>query len=164
VRALYLTMATIHVLAAITWVGGVAFLALVGAPALRRVEPPSLRSALFEAIGMRFRRVGWGAVAILLVSGTWLLQLRGWLSWRLLGDGAFWATALGRALAWKLALVTVMLVLSAAHDLLVSPARARALEARADGAVVRRRLVLLARVGALAALGVVVAAVRLVRG
>lgn len=163
-RTLYLTMAALHVLAAITWVGGVLFLALVGAPALRRVEPPSLRSALFEAIGLRFRLVGWGAVALLLVSGTWLLQLRGWLAWRVLGDGEFWATGVGRALAWKLALVTAMLVLSAAHDLLLSPARARALEQRPDGARVRRRLVLLARVGALAALGVVVAAVRLVRG
>jgi copper resistance protein D len=164
VRALYLTMATLHVLCAITWIGGVLFLALVGAPVLRRVEPPSLRRALFEAIGMRFRYVGWGAVAVLLVSGTWLLQLRGWLTWRVLGDGAFWSTGVGSALAWKLALVTAMLLLSAAHDVLLSPARLRALDARPDGGVVRRRLVLLARLGALAALGVVVAAVRLVRG
>lgn len=163
-RSLYLTMATLHVLAAITWIGGVLFLALVGAPALRRVEPASLRSALFEAIGLRFRYVGWGAVATLLVTGTWLLQLRGWLAWKVLGDGTFWATGVGRALAWKLALVTVMLALSAVHDVLLSPARARALEQAPGGAATRRRLVLLARVGALAALGVVVAAVRLVRG
>ena len=162
-RALYFTLVTLHILAAITWIGGVLFLALVGAPALRRVEPPSLRAALFDAIGMRFRWVGWGAVIVLLLSGTWLLWYRGWLAWELLSRAAFWRQGVGLALGWKLGMVTVMLVLSLVHDVALSPSRTRALEARPDGARVRRRIVLLARFGAIAALGVVVAAVRLVR-
>lgn len=160
---MYRALVTLHLLAAIVWLGGVLFFALVGAPVLRRVEPAALRSALFEALGRRFRAVGWGAVLTLLVTGTWLLQLRGWLSPAVLTQGAFWRSGIGVALAWKLALVVVMLVLSLAHDLAFSPARARALADRPDGAVVRRRLMLLARVGAVAGLGVVVAAVRLVR-
>jgi len=164
VRALYLTVVTLHLLAAIAWIGGVLFLALVGAPALRRVEPPSLRAQLFDAIGIRFRWVGWGAVALLLVTGTWLLWYRGWLSLSLWSSPTFWREGVGLALAWKLGMVTLMLVLSLVHDLALSPGRARALDARPDGARVRRRLVLLARLGALASLGVVIAAVRLVRG
>jgi uncharacterized membrane protein len=160
---MYITLVTLHVLAAITWLGGVVFLALVGAPALRRVEPAALRTELFTAIGMRFRVVGWGAVVVLLVTGTWLLQLRGWLAAGALGSGAFWRSGLGVALGWKLALVVVMLATSLWHDLAFSPARARMLEQRPDGAVQRRRLMLLARIGAVAGLGVVIAAVRVVR-
>lgn len=162
-RTLYFAVVTLHLLAAITWIGGVLFLALVGAPALRRVEPPSLRTALFDAIGIRFRWVGWGAVIVLLVSGSWLLWYRGWLAWALVSSPTFWRQGVGLALGWKLAMVTLMLVLSLVHDVALSPARARALDARPDGAAVRRRVVLLARAGAIAALGVVVAAVHLVR-
>ena len=160
---MYLTLVTLHVLSAIIWVGGIFFFALVGAPALQRVEPADLRARLFEDVGLRFRAVGWGAVSILLVTGTWIMQLRGWLSWGVLSQGAFWRGATGAALGWKLGLVTVMLVVSLWHDLALSPARARALAERPDGAVVRRRLVLLARLGGMAAIGVIVAAVRLAR-
>ncbi|MBK6841137.1 MAG: CopD family protein [Gemmatimonadetes bacterium] len=112
---------------------------------------------------MRFRTVGWGAVILLLLSGTWLLWYRGWLAWSLLSSRAFWSAGVGLALGWKLGLVTLMLVLSLVHDVALSPSRARELDARPDGAAIRRRVVLLARFGAIAALGVVVAAVRLVR-
>lgn len=160
---MYLTLVTLHVLSAMVWIGGVLFLALVGAPALRRVEPPELRARLFEEIGMRFRYVGWGAVTILLVTGTWIMQLRGWLAWGLLSNPDFWRGATGTALGWKLGLVTVMLVLSLWHDVALSPAKARELAQRPDGAAVRRRLVLLARLGGVAAIGVVIAAARLAR-
>jgi len=164
VRTLYYTFVTLHLFGAMTWIGGVLFLALVGAPALRKVEPPALRTALFDAVGMRFRYVGWGAVVVLLGSGTWLLWYRGWLAWSLWSSRAFWSQGVGYALAWKLGMVTFMLVLSLAHDIALSPSLARELDARPDGARIRRQVVLLARVGALAAIGVVIAAAHLVRG
>lgn len=160
---MYLTLVTLHVLSAMVWIGGVLFLALVGAPALRRVEPAELRARLFEEIGMRFRYVGWGAVTVLLVTGTWIMQLRGWLAWGLLSNPDFWRGATGSALGWKLGLVTVMLVLSLWHDVALSPGKARELAQRPDGAAMRRRLVLLARLGGVAAIGVVIAAVQLAR-
>ena len=43
------------------------FLGVVGAPVLRRVEPPALRQRLFHELGLRFRTVGWWAVAVLVV-------------------------------------------------------------------------------------------------
>lgn len=154
---------TVHVLAATVWIGGNMFLALVGAPVLRKVEPPQLRTELFNAIGMRFRYVGWASVAVLVATGVLATQQRGWLRLDLLTSPAFWSTAAGSALAWKLSGVVVMLLLSAMHDVLLSPARARALEGTAGWDRVRRRLVLLARAGTLVAVLVIVAAVRLAR-
>lgn len=161
---MYLTLVTLHILAAITWLGGILFLAFVGAPALRRVEPPSLRAAMFEAIGMRFRVVGWGAVSVLLVTGIWLLRVRGWLSPAVLRAPDFWRSDVGTALAWKLGLVTAMVVLSLAHDVASTSMRGRVAMAD-DGsrASTRRWLMLLARLGALGGVGAVVAAIRLVR-
>lgn len=160
---MYFTLVTLHVLAAMVWIGGILFFAMVGAPALRRVEPPELRAQLFEVMGMRFRYVGWGAVTLLLVTGTWIMQVRGWLAWGVLSNADFWRGATGTALGWKLGLVTVMLVLNLWHDIALSPEKARDLAQRPDGAAVRRRLILLARLGGLAAIGVAIAAVRLVR-
>lgn len=161
---MYLTLVTLHVLAAVTWLGGIGFLALVGAPALRRVEPPSLRAELFEAIGMRFRVVGWSAVSVLLVTGVWLLYVRGWLSSAILLAPEFWRSSVGTALAWKLGCVTAMVVLSLAHDVASTSTRGRAATAGDEaGAAMRRRLMLLARVGALGGVGAVAAAIRLVR-
>ena len=47
----YLVNVTIHVFAALFWLGGMFFLALVGAPVLRKVEPPELRARLFQQLG-----------------------------------------------------------------------------------------------------------------
>ena len=55
---LYFTLVTLHILATVTWIGDVLFIALVGTPTLRTMEPPSLRTALWETIGLRFRTVG----------------------------------------------------------------------------------------------------------
>lgn len=160
---MYFTLVTLHVLAAMVWIGGILFFAMVGAPALRRVEPPELRAQLFEVMGMRFRYVGWAAVTLLLITGTWIMQVRGWLAWGVLSNAGFWRGATGTALGWKLGLVTVMLVLNLWHDIALSPEKARELAQRPDASAVRRRLILLARLGGLAAIGVVIAAVRLVR-
>ena len=156
----YLAVASIHVIAATIWVGGTLFLALVGAPALRHVEPAALRTSLFNSIGRRFRYVGWGAVAALLVTGVMLVAIRGWFADGLLFRRDFWRTAAGMALGWKLALVTMMLVSTALHDLAFDPRRASLLSSSPK---VRRGALLLGRLGALVATAVVVAAVRLAR-
>jgi copper resistance protein D len=159
----YLTLVVIHVLAAMVWIGGMTFLSVAGAPVLRRVEPESLRTQLFEALGLRFRYLGWTAVALLLATGLWMLSLRGWLTWQVLGRRAFWGTPAGTAFAWKLSAVAVMIVLSAVHDVAFSPGRVRALEALPGWPRRRRWLVLSARAAAVAAIVVVIAAVKLVR-
>jgi uncharacterized membrane protein len=161
---LYYLSVTVHVLAALLWLGGMFFLAAVGAPVLRRVEPPALRAELFRLLGEQFRRVGWVAIAVLLVTGVANLHFRGLLTREVWTSAAFWGSGLGRALAWKLAAVTAMVAVSAVHDFVTGPAASR-LEAGSPAALrARRRASLLARLNALLGLVLVIAAVRLARG
>jgi uncharacterized membrane protein len=164
-RALYLASVTLHVLAAMLWLGGMFFLGVVGAPALRSIEPPELRQRLFYTLGVRFRTTGWWAIAVLLVTGVSNLYFRGWLAWDgVLGSRAFWATAAGHALAWKLAMVTVMLGVSAVHDFILGPRSGHARPGSPEALALRSRAAWAARINALAGVVLVIAAVRLARG
>lgn len=161
----YFIAVTLHVLAAIIWLGGMFFLALVGAPVLRRIEQPGLRQQLFQQLGVQARRVGWWSIAVLVVTGTIVLHERGLLRWSgVLGDPAFWRTTLGTALAWKLAAVTAMLAVSGVHDFVVGPAAGRITAGTPEALALRRRAALLARGSAVIGIIIVIAAVRLARG
>ncbi len=162
--SLYFINVTIHVLAALLWLGGMFFLAAVGAPVLRRVEPPSLRAELFRKLGVQFRRVGWISILVLLVTGTLNLHFRGLLSFDVLSSASFWRTSYGVALAWKLLAVTAMLAVQAIHDFIVGPAASRLEPGGADMLRARRQAALLARLSAILGIIVVIAAVRLARG
>jgi hypothetical protein len=66
----------------------------------------------------------------------------------LLGQAAFWSTPFGTALAWKLAAVTAMVIVSAMHDFVQGPA-ASCMKAGSDQATnARRRAAWLARIKA----------------
>lgn len=161
---LYYVNVTIHILAAMLWLGGMFFLGVVGAPALRAVEPPALRQRLFQQLGIRFRSVGWIAIAILVLTGIVNLHYRGWLHWdAVLASRAFWSTAVGTALAIKLLSVTVMIVVSAVHDFLLGPIASKLQAGTPRAVAFRKRAAWLARVNALLGVVVVVAAVRLPR-
>jgi len=164
VSALYYLNVTVHVLAALLWLGGMFFLAVVGAPVLRRVEPAALRAELFRGLGEQFRTIGWAAIAVLVVTGIGNLHFRGLMRAELWTDADFWATSYGAALAWKLVSVAAMIVVSAVHDFVLGPAATRAEPGSAGGARLRRRAALLARANALFGVVVVIAAVRLARG
>lgn len=160
---LYYVNVTLHVLAALLWLGGMFFLAVVGAPALRAVEPPRLRQQLFQALGTRFRSAGWVAITILVTTGTANLYFRGWWGWSVLGDAAFWRTATGHALAVKLLAATYMVLASAVHDFIVGPAAGRVSPGSPEALRLRRRSAWIARTEALVGLVLVIAAVRLAR-
>lgn len=163
--ALYYGNVTLHVLAAMLWLGGMFFLGVVGAPVLRAVEPPALRQRLFQTLGTRARDVGWWAIAVLLVTGVANLHFHGWLHWDgVLGSTAFWRTGTGHALALKLLAVTAMLVVSITHDFILGPRAGRAAPGSPAALGMRRRAALLARANALIGVVVVIAAVRLARG
>lgn len=162
---LYYTNVTIHVLAAMLWLGGMFFLGVVGAPVLRSIEPPALRQRLFQALGTRARDIGWWAIAVLLVTGIVNLHYRGWLHWDgVFGSRVFWRTGNGHALALKLVAVTAMLIVSVTHDFILGPKAGRAVPGSAAALVLRQRAALLARANALIGVVVVIAAVRLARG
>jgi copper resistance protein D len=162
--SLYYVNVTLHVLAALFWLGGMFFLGLVGAPVLRRVEPPELRAQLFHELGVRFRAAGWIAIGVLVLTGAINLAMRGMLSVEVLGSAAFWQTRYGTALGWKLALVGVMIAIGAWHDFVLGPRSARAAAGSEAAARLRRRAALTARVNAVAGILLVLVAVRLARG
>ncbi|MCZ6824418.1 MAG: DUF4149 domain-containing protein [Gemmatimonadetes bacterium] len=162
--SLYYINVSVHLLAAFLWLGGMFFLAVVGAPVLRRVEPPTLRRELFSRIGVQFRLVGWIAISVLLLTGVGNLYLRGLLSSGVLGSASFWSSSYGRALAVKLSAVLVMLVVQAVHDFIYGPRSGRLDPASPEGFRTRKIAAWLARLNALAGLVLVLAAVRLARG
>jgi copper resistance protein D len=158
----YYINVVVHVLAAVIWLGGLFFFALVGAPVLRRIEPAALRASLFQQLGERFRVVGWVAIALLLVTGVINLYFRGVLD-RDLVNATFWTTRFGRILGVKLTAILGMLVLQMFHDFQLGPAAGRASAGTEEAIRLRRRAALVARFSALLGLLILVAAVFLVR-
>ncbi len=159
----YYLNVTVHVLAAMLWLGGMFFLGVVGAPVLRSIEPATLRAEVFTRIGERFRTFGWWMIAVLIVTGLLNLHSRGLLGATLV-EASFWSTRYGVTLAWKLGAVMVMVAASALHDFVVGPAAGRIRPGTPANASMRRKAALIARANALIGVVVVIAAVRLARG
>jgi copper resistance protein D len=67
--SLSLAVRFLHVAAAITWIGGMLFIALVVVPVTRGLEDVALRRRLVQATGRRFRVVGWLALGVLVATG-----------------------------------------------------------------------------------------------
>ncbi len=162
--SLYHINVTVHILAAFLWLGGLFFLGAVGAPVLRRVEPASLRVELFQQIGRQFRWVAWAAIAVLLATGVLNLQIRGLLTWEVLGRASFWGGAYGTALAVKLFTVVGLLIGSAIHDFVLGPAAGRAEPDSEEALRLRRLSAWTGRINALLGVVLIVAAVVLTRG
>jgi copper resistance protein D len=161
---LYVLNVTLHVLAALLWVGGMLFFAVVAAPALRRVEPPELRASLFTRLGEAFRVTGWIAIAVLLATGLMNLRFHGWLGPAARGEASFWTSMSGRVLALKFACVAVMLLLSAIHDFWLGPAAGDAPIGSPRYAKLRRAASWIARINAILGILVVYFSVRVTRG
>jgi copper resistance protein D len=163
VTSVYFVIVSVHVLAAIVWLGGMIFFALV-APILREIEDDALRAQLFDRLGRRFRVVGWICIGAMLVTGVEQLRTRGWWGAEVWSDAAFWSTRAGTALAWKLATVTFMIVVQALHDFWLGPAAGQAAPGSDEAGALRVKASWLARVNALAGLFLIYFAVRLARG
>jgi len=148
----YFTLITLHLLAAVVWIGGMLFLGLVLTPVLR-YRPPDERASLLSAVGRRFLKIGWAALGALLATGPALWALRGF--------------ELTTVLVVKLGLVAIILILSLIHDVFLGP-RLVAHIGRADQGqeTVRlwRRVALLARLNLLCALVVLILGLAVSRG
>jgi copper resistance protein D len=64
---------TVHLLAAIVWVGGTVALVFVAVPPVQRLQGPE-RAALLRELGRRWRPVGWTALGIAVLSGVMLAE------------------------------------------------------------------------------------------
>lgn len=151
VLTLYRLSVTLHLLAAMLWVGGMGLFAIVVVPVARRTLEPAQTQSLLRGVGTRFARVGWWVLGTLLVTGIMNLACRGNLSQ--VGSADFWGSSFGTTLAAKLLVVALVASASAIHGR----------DARTEG-VSRARASWLGRATLLLSLVVVVLAVFLVRG
>lgn len=149
-HTLYLASVFLHIVAAMTYVGGMIFLVAVIVPLMRKD-----RDAM-QTVGRRFRTVGWIALVTLIVTGFYNIIHRGY-SFGDIFSGVVFMGQWGRVLAHKLALVAVVLVLGVVHDFYVGP-KARESESMRKGASI------MGRVTFACALAIVALAVALVRG
>ena len=110
---MYSMLVILHILAAVSWVGGMIFLSLVLAPLVRSRKAVPEFMALFRSAALRFRPIVWVAIAILVMTGPMLLSLRG--------------VAVASPTSWpgivivKLTLVALLLLLTLLHDLVLGP-------------------------------------------
>ena len=144
-----------HLLAAAVWVGGTIALVFVAVPVVRRLEGPQ-RALVLRQFGRRWRLLGWGALAILLVTGLASAgEHTGFRPHRLVHGG------FGIVLLVKAVLVGVLVGAAAAHDFVLGPRLARQIRAgeaqTARPALTRVGWTALALTVAVPALGVVLA-------
>ena len=165
-HAFYLLSVWFHILAAIVWIGGMAFLILVLVPAIRQPQYRGVVVSLIHWTGLRFRLVGWVCMGLLLFSGTFNLAYRGF-GWADFWSGQLWQGSFGRILGVKLLLVAVILVASTVHDFSVGPRATAALKqdpVSTQAVRLRRQATWLGRLNMALALVVVALGVMLVRG
>lgn len=164
-HALYYASVVLHVLAAITWIGGMFFLMLVVVPWLRGRDRASAALFLRET-GARFRTIGWACFAILLVTGSFNLWVRG-VRFASFVDPTWLGSSFGHIVVLKLSLFVAVLALSAVHDFVHGPRATRAIQAdprSAQSERLRKVASQLGRLNAVLALMLVLLAVAIVRG
>lgn len=150
---------TLHVLAALSWVGGVLFIGTVALPASRQMPDRRGREAI-AVLGRRFRPVGWTALAVLVATGTYMMGAWGATPANVL-DGRFFAEGTrARMLGWKLLLVLAMLTISGVHDWYLGP---KASSDPDDDEGLRRWAAVLGSATALLSVGIVILAVLVAR-
>ena len=165
-HTLYLVSVWLHIIAAMTWIGGMLFLVTVLVPLLRQPSMRDRAMELFHVLGVRFRLVGWIALGTLVATGIFNVLHRGFTLGQLFSGEAF-TGPWGHTLAGKLLLVLLIVVSSVVHDLYVGP---KATKLGREGAPAKQRERLrrtaswMGRVTLLMALAVVALAVVLVRG
>ncbi len=162
---LYHLSVFIHIVAAMVWIGGMLFLALVVVPVVRLPRFARLKMPLIHQLGLRFRMLGWITLPLLVLTGITNLFLRGY-RWRHFLDASFWATPWGQKLAIKLILVALVLVISAVHDFYIGPRATRMLLENPDdprGDSLRRMASLIGRMNVVLGLIIVFLAVALAR-
>ena len=158
----------IHILAAAIWTGGLIYTAAVVVP-FALSHPPDERQRILRGLARRFRWIGWGSMAVLLITGIGNLVLRLTpirLSQILNGD-VFDPAKVERLIAiwlpWKLMLVISVVGLMLYHDV-TSIQTAKSYESSPDRAPGNRLGSRAAALATLLSILILYVSVRLVRG
>lgn len=103
----------LHLVAAVTWIGGMMFLSLVLAPLVRSRKAAPEFMALFRTAALRFRVIVWSAITVLLTTGALLVQRR--------GIPLLEPTRWPQVLQVKVSLILLLLILTVTHDVFLGP-------------------------------------------
>ena len=110
----------LHVIATVIWIGGIIFLYFVG-PSMRALKIPD-GNKLIRIMNLRFRKLSYMAVAVIVITGIGNLSFYG-------GPGNPFAIVMHhKVLMWKLLLVVLMLIIKLFHDFVAGPKAAAAKE------------------------------------
>ena len=113
----------LHVIAAVTWIGGNLILAMVIVPYFRQNLPPVQRIQLLTQIGKRFEPIVWGCVGVLFFTGIINIFSAVDLTSPTALSGAFM-----RTLLIKIGLFFVLVILTALHGMVFGPQLSAAIE------------------------------------
>jgi uncharacterized membrane protein len=155
----------LHLVAAMVWIGGLAFISMVLVPTLRNPQLRPQAVMLLRVAGRKFQRVAYASLIVLVVTGLLNVYLKAGGSFS--AAAALLPTSYGRLLVAKVLLVAAIIAVSLYHDFAVGPAAARAIEIDAAGVearLLRRRAAWLGRINVLLSLAVMTLALLLVRG
>lgn len=156
----------LHILSAITWIGGMLFIVMVLAPLLRSEELRPVATRVLHVTGTKFKKIGWACFGLLIVTGFFNALARYGYAGQTWGE---WGALIAgnKVLMHKLYTVGLILVLSCVHDFHVGPAAVRAMRDSPDapGTLrLRRAAAWMGRINLLFALFIIWWALRLVRG
>ncbi len=121
---MYQAIVYIHVVAAITWLGGMLFLAMVMIPLAR--HDANIGFGVLRSAAEKFVKVAWASMMVLAVTGGYLA----WTHWGVRpstffgGEGHFL-----QFLQMKTGLFVIVILLSLAHDFWLGPRMMDRLEA-----------------------------------
>lgn len=144
---MYATIVFIHVLAAIIWVGGSAFIAFALIPGLKG-EDPQTRSELLRKTAGRFRIVGW--VALLIGVGTGIHLAIPKMKMGLVHG--------------KMGLIVILLIAAAIHDWYIGPKVGAKVRAGEDPSGYRKLAMILGQITFVLSVVMVYLGVRISRG
>lgn len=162
---LYIVLVWLHIVAACVWLGSSVFLAVGVLPFFRGRAAP-LFIEFIEWSAPRLRVVGWGSLCVLTLTGCAVLWARG-IEVATVLDTGFWSNPFGRTLGEKLALVCIMVALTAFHDVYWGPRSLTLRRLDADSAAARRARAMtrvLGQASLVLSLAAVLLGVMLVRG
>ena len=121
---MYQVLSLIHVLAAITWLGGMLFLLMVMIPLARRNE--AVGFGVLRSAAEKFVPIAWAAKVVLAGSGAYLA----WEYWGIRPDTFFTGdTHFVDYLQRKTGIFIIVIILSLAHDFWLGPRMMDRLEA-----------------------------------
>lgn len=104
---LYTACKILHLLALTLWLGHMIYWSLIVGPLTKRFDPPE-EGAEIRRLSLRFGGLGWPALTVLIVTGTYMIWQRGVLD--RVSSGELLQDPFGRVLVVKAVLVLLMVL------------------------------------------------------